>query len=161
MDLQFGAGFLPMSRLLDGATMKLLPLSLEINRMMSDHFSLGISHGRFIAQSRPIVVSDGVSQRVTNQGSLTALKGAFHITRLDNADFYGGFQLALTHSKFSVDKGDMDFLKEHLGIKSRNTKVTYTGFVGGRYVLSGKWNIFGELGFGESVLTAGVGYRIQ
>lgn len=161
MDIKAGAGLLPLSHLLDGASIKMLPLSLELNRMMSDHFSIGIYHSQFIAESRPIIVSDGVSQRVTNHTMQTAVKGAFHLTQLDNADFYGGFQLSVTNAKFSVDKGDMDFIKTHLGIKSENTKVTYTGFVGGRYAFSPKWNLFGELGFGESILTVGLGYRIK
>ncbi len=161
MDVQAGVGLLPMARILDGATMKMLPVSIEVNRMLGDRFSLGLSHGRSVAESRPIIISDGVSQRVTNHTNQTALKAAFHLTRLDNADFYGGFMLTVNDSKFSVDKGDMDFLKTHHGIVSRKTKLTYTGFVGSRYAISSKWNLFGELGFGESVLTVGVGYRIR
>ncbi len=161
MDIQSGVGLLPLASILDGATMKMLPVSIEVNRMLGDHFSLGFFHGRSVAESRPIIISDGVSQRVTNRTSQTALKAAFHLTRLDNADFYGGFMLAVNDSKFSVEKGDMDFLKTHHGIVSRKTKMTYTGFVGSRYAISSKWNLFGELGFGESILTVGLGYRFR
>jgi hypothetical protein len=161
MDIQAGIGLLPMARILDGATIKMMPVSIEVNRMLGDHFSLGLFHGRSVAESRPIVIPDGVSQRVTNHTSQTALKAAFHVTRIDNADFYGGFMLAVNDSKFSVDKGDLDFLKTHHGIVPRKTKLTYTGFVGSRYAISSKWNLFGELGFGESILTVGFGYRLR
>lgn len=43
MDVQAGAGLLPMARILDGATVKMLPVSIEINRMLGDRFSLAFS----------------------------------------------------------------------------------------------------------------------
>lgn len=159
-DVQLGMGILPTALLLDRASMKLLPVSIEVNHMLGNRFSLGLFHGQSIAESRPIVSVDGVQQRVTNHTSRTALKAAWHINSLPNADFYGGFMLALTDARFSVDIGDMGYLENHLGMVRRKTKLTYTGFVGGRYALTFKWNLFGEFGFGDSILTLGAGYRI-
>lgn len=159
-DLQVGYGLVALSKVLDGATTILPPITIQADRFLSPNFTLGVSYVQSSHQSKPIIVRDGFSQRVTNHTHQAGLRGAFHVTKIDNVDLYGGFKLAVNFQDFSVDQGDFDYLTNHLGIVEQKTKVTYTAFLGGRYAFSKKWSAFGEIGFSQALITMGVGYRI-
>lgn len=159
-DLQFGYGLIALSKVLDGAETILPPLTVQADRFLSDNFSLGVSYTQSSHQSKPIIVRDGFAQRVTNNTHQAGVRAAFHVTKLDNADFYGGFKLAVNFQEFSVDQGNFDFLSTHLGIVPSSNKVSYSGFIGGRYAFAKKWNAFGEIGFSQALVMVGIGYRI-
>ena len=159
-DLQVGYGFLALSSLLDDATTKLPPLTVQASRFLCGNFSLGVSYTQSSHESQPIIINDGLAQRVTNNTHQAGLRAAFHMTKLDNADLYGGFKLALNFQKFSVDQEDFSYLSQHMGIVPSSTKASYTAFLGGRYAFAKKWSAFGEIGFSQALLTVGLGYRI-
>jgi hypothetical protein len=159
-DFTLGIGVMSSSAFLDDARTIMPPLTLQVRRHIGENFSLGLSYSQSNYQSQPIIVSDGLAQKVTNRSQQLGLKGAFHYNKLEHVDFYGGFLLALNHSKFSVDYGDFDYLEKHKNIQQQADKVTYTGFVGAEYVFSNRMAAFSEVGFGASILTFGVGYRL-
>ncbi len=158
--IQVGYGIISTSSMLDNATSKLPPLSIRIERFMGENFTLGLAYTMSSHQGEPIIVGDGFSQRVTNTTQQIALRPAFHFTNIKKADLYGGFQLGVSFEKFEVDRGDFDFLENHLGIHPQNTKVAYSAFVGGRYAINNRWSTFGEIGFGAALVSAGIGFRI-
>lgn len=159
-DVQIGVGLVP-TYFMDKAKMIVPPVSLEFNHLLSDHFSLGAYAGHSVSQSKPGITSDGIPQSVQNKHFQFGLKGGIHITKWDNFDWYGGFMLAYNHSKFkAVDNSDMQFMEQHLGIERKKEKFTYTGFLGVRYAFEPKYTLFGEAGFGVSLLTVGVSRKI-
>lgn len=159
-DFQVGYGLVALSSVLDGAKTILPPVTIQASRFLGSNFSLGVSYTQSSHQSKPIIIRDGFSQRVTNHTHQAGLRAAFHVTKLDNADLYGGFKLAVNFQDFSVDQGDFEYISTHMGIVPQSTKATYTAFLGGRYAFAKKWSAFGEIGFSQALVTLGVGYRI-
>ncbi len=159
-DIQIGYGLLPTAVIMDNATTKLPPLSIRAERFLSGNFSLGVAFTMSSYQGEPIIIGDGLSQRVTNTTQQVVLRPAFHFTEIKNADLYGGFQLGINFEEYEVDSGNFDFLKTYMGIQPQRTKMAYSAFIGGRYALGQRWSTFGEIGFGASLLTAGIGFRI-
>ncbi|MFQ5446481.1 MAG: hypothetical protein ACE5FF_06070 [Saprospiraceae bacterium] len=160
MDFTFGIGMMSSSSFLDGAQTNMPPLTLQVRRYLGENFSLGLSYTQASYESLPIIVSDGLAQRVTNRSQQLGLKGAFHYNKLDHLDFYGGFLLAVNHSKFSVDYGDFEYLSKHMNIQEKASTLTYTGFAGAEYIFASRVTAFTEVGFGSSIFTFGVGYRL-
>ncbi len=159
-DIQLGVGLLPSSKILDDADTKFIPVTLQASHFFGKNFSLGLAFTRAASQGQPIIISDGLSQRVTNTLNQAALRAAFHITKVDNVDFYGGFLAGLNMEKFTVDQGNMDYLMEYRGLKENKTTVAYTGFIGTSIAFTKHISAFAEAGFGASFLTAGIGYRL-
>ncbi|TAK35258.1 MAG: hypothetical protein EPO28_15050 [Saprospiraceae bacterium] len=159
-DFTLGIGIMSSSAFLEDARTILPPLTLHVHRHIGQNFSLGLSYSQSSYQSQPVIVSDGLAQKVTNRSQQLGLKGAFHYNQLEHLDFYGGFLLAVNNSKFSVNYGNFDYLETHMNIHPEADKVTYTGFVGAEYVFSNRVLAFSEVGFGSSIFTFGVGYRL-
>ena len=159
-DIQVGYGLVALSVVLDGAKTILPPITVQASRFLGSNFSLGVSYTQSSHQSKPIIIRDGFAQKVTNHTHQAGLRAAFHVTKLDNADLYGGFKFALNFQQFSVDQGDFDFISTHMHIVPSNTKASYTAFLGGRYAFTKKWSAFGEIGFSQALVTLGIGYRI-
>lgn len=159
-DIQLGYGLVALSSVLDGATTILPPLTLQADRFLGPNFSFGVSYTESSHQSKPIITRDGFAQKVTNHTRQAGVRAAFHVTKLDNADIYGGFKLAVNFQEFSVDQGDFDYMSTHLGIVPQSTKASYTAFIGGRYALTKRLSTFGEIGFSQALLTVGLGYRL-
>ena len=159
-DFTVGIGVMSSSSFMDDARTILPPLTLQVRRFVGEQFSLGLSYSQSSYQSQPVIVSDGLAQKVTNRSQQLGLKGAFHYNQLAHLDFYGGFLLAVNHSKFSVNYGNLDYLENHMNIRPEADKVTYTGFVGAEYIFSNRMAAFTEVGFGSSILTFGGGDRM-
>ncbi|MEZ4961874.1 MAG: hypothetical protein R2830_18745 [Saprospiraceae bacterium] len=160
IDLQVGYGLLTTAKLLDKATTLTPPISIRAARMMGKRFSLGAAYTYASHQSKPYVISDGMEQRLTNSTHAIFLRPAFHFTSLKNADLYGGIQVGVYLESFSVDNGDFDHWVNHKGLSPRQTKGVYTAFIGGRYFVSKRLSLFGEIGFTNALMTVGAGYRI-
>ncbi len=159
-DIQFGYSLLTSAAILDKATTKFPPVSIRGDRFFSNNFSLGVSYSVAAHESRPYIVPDGLEQRITNTTHQVAIRPTFHITSLKNTDLYGGMLIGLNFEEFTVDQGNTSYIQEHKNFQPQKTKGIYSAFVGGRYVLCKRWSVFGEVGFGTSLLTMGVGYRI-
>ena len=159
-DIQFGYSLLTSAVIMDKATTKFPPVSIRGDRFFSDNFSMGISYSVSSHESRPYIVPDGLEQRIINTTHQVTVRPTFHITTLKNTDLYGGMAIGLNFEEFTVDRGNTAFITEHKNFKPQKTKGVYSAFVGGRYVLSKKWSVFGEVGFGTSLMTVGTGYRI-
>ena len=159
-DFTLGIGMMSSSSFLDDAHTNMPPLTLQVRSYVCQNISLGLSYSQSSYESQPVVVSDGIAQKVTNSSQQFVLKGAFHYNKLEHLEFYGGFLLAMNHSAFRVNYGNFDYLETHMNIHPKVNKVTYTGFVGAEYIFSNRIVTFSEVGFGSSIFTFGVGYRL-
>ncbi|HFA50176.1 MAG TPA: hypothetical protein ENJ95_14290 [Bacteroidetes bacterium] len=159
-DVQIGYGLLTTAVIVDHANAKMPPLTVKVDRMFSDNFSLGLSYTHSIHEAEPIIVPDGIFQRVTNNTRQIALRPTFHFTHLKNLDFYGGALLGVNIQKFSVDQGGFDYIQRHMGIKPKRNTFAYSAFIGGRYAINKRWTAFGEIGFSAALLSVGIGYKI-
>ncbi|MEO1263067.1 MAG: hypothetical protein AAFZ15_29935 [Bacteroidota bacterium] len=160
-DLQIGIGLVPVDVILDKATVKTMPHTVELNRMMGDKFSMGLFYSRSVVESQLQPQQDGVEQQIEKDFRQTGLKFAFHFNQYKNFDSYGGFSLAFNHQYFKVVEGDEAYLVNHLNFQPKRTGIGYSGFVGTRLAIRKNWSAFAELGLGgNSFLTCGIGYRL-
>ena len=158
-DATLGVGAVP-TFLMDGAKIQMLPLSLGLDYRFSEKFSLGVVAGHSVSESKPKIFSDGVQASWMNRFYHLALRPAVHVTSVEDWDFYGGFSIGLQSSrlegKSNATQAELNELENHLGISPNRTNAAFSGFAGLRYVVSPKWTVGGEVGFGVSILTVGV-----
>lgn len=159
-DLSIGYGMLAISKVMDQATTNLPPLSLRADRQFSNNFSLGWAYTIASHTSQPSIVEDGFQQSISNTIHQVVLRPAFHMTRIRNADLYGGFQIGINLEYFRNNGGNPAHLEQHHDFQPNRIKGVYSAFLGGRYFLCDRWNVFGEVGFSTALATVGIGYRI-
>ncbi len=84
---------------------------------------------------------------------IVGVRGSFHYPVLDDFDTYAGlllgYNIRLASSFGTASTGGPD-----------GGSIAYSGFVGGRYYVSDKFAIFGEFGWGISILTLGLGVKL-
>lgn len=163
-DASAGAGVIP-TYLMDKATVLVPPVSLGVDYRFSEKFSLGAAAGHSVSESRPITTPEGIVAQWTNKHYTVGLRPGIHITRKENWDFYGGFSVGVNFShldgKTDFEQADMKEIQEHMGIKERTVSPSFYGFTGMRYVVSPKWTLNGEVGFGISIFTVGCTYLLH
>ena len=163
LDVQMGAGLLP-TYLMDQATVRFPPVALGITYRVSAPFSLSITSGHSVSNSKIYTITDDIFASWANSYTSINLKPGFHITRLEDWDFYGGFSFGLEMINIAGNtNGSGALLREtekHLGIRPNTIKPSFSGFTGVRYVWTPKWTTHLEIGSGVSLVTAGVGYML-
>ena len=157
-DLSFGVGAFPTFAK-DKGKVLVLPLSLNFDYKINKNFSLGLYTGYSVTETDREVINDGEVAQWQNKYSVYGIRAAAHTDKLDNWDIYGGMTLSYNHSRIDVIEGSKEKLEEHMGIKESSGKVSASGFVGARYSITKNLGVYTEVGFGISLLTAGVSYR--
>ncbi|WP_246162196.1 hypothetical protein [Sphingobacterium phlebotomi] len=88
--------------------------------------------------------------------NVIGVRGAYHyngFTTVPNLDVYGGVMLGYNIVKYSSDSGD-DYLSGNYG-----SGVGFSGFLGGRWFFGDSFGAYAELGYGVSVLNAGLTFK--
>ena len=158
-DINFGVGALPTFAK-DKGTTKLLPLVMNVHYKINPKFSLGVFAGHSVTETNREFINDGQLTQWKNRFSTFGIRAAAHTDKLYKWDIYGGMTLSYNFSNIEVIEGNMDILADHMGIKPRSGKFSASAFLGSRYEITKHLGIFGELGFGISILTMGVSCRL-
>ncbi len=159
-DVWVGVGLLP-TYLMDGAKMVLPPVTFGGDQMISDNFSLGGKFGYSVSEFKKDYATLEHPKTYQNTSYFFGIRPAAHCTKIQKWDIFGGFSLgySITHIEV-MEGGAFGSEEEHIKLLPKRQKLTYTGFLGIRYSCCGKVGVFGELGFGASLLMAGMTYRI-
>ena len=157
-DVNFGVGLLPTFAKDNGKT-KLLPLTLNAHYKITPNFSLGAFAGHSVTETNREFIQDGELTQWKNRFTAVGIRAAAHTDKLYKWDIYGGMVLSYNYSNIEVIEGNMDILADHMGIKEKSGKFSASAFLGARYELTEHVGLFGELGFGISILTLGAGYQ--
>jgi len=96
-----------------------------------------------------------------NRLTVIGLKAVVHSSKFGKWNIYGGMLFNYNIIRIRILRGDIDFMQDHQGFRNRSSNVSFSGFVGSRYEISPKANLFGELGFGASLLNVGMGYQLK
>ena len=134
-------------------------IGIDVNYRINRKFSVGLFGGYTKVMSHPNMLGDGKPMTFVNQFSLTGAKFAVHSTNLEKWDFYGGLSLAYAHSKIDVMEGNLEKLKKYKNFKESSGKMMYSAFVGAKYLVTKDLSLFGEIGYGISLLSVGVSKR--
>ena len=156
-DVNLGIGVVP-TYLMDGGKTITPPLSLGLDYLLNEKISVGLIYGHSVSEGVPELISDGVLTARNNHTSVFGLRGAMHVTKFDNWDIYGGFQLAYNHIK--IDSKAPAQFDQNKGIEPEKSTVSYTGFVGAKYAFAKRFHAFSEVGFDISIFKMGIGIQL-
>ena len=132
------------------------PLGINVDYRLNRKFSVGVFGGYTKVISHPDMLNDGQPMTFSNQFSMAGARFAVHSTNLEKWDFYGGMGFAYTHSKIDVLRGNVDKLITHKNFKESSGKMMMSAFVGAKFLVNKDMTIFGEVGYGISLLSVGV-----
>jgi hypothetical protein len=159
VDIQASVGIFP-TYIADKPQSIIPPLQLSVRWMVARPVSLSVFGGYSYSRSRERLVFDSTRFSLYNQSYFLGLENGFHYTRIDNWDLYGGLCLLYQSIRIEADNPDFTRAMANFGIEARKGKLSLTAVVGSRYALSPHYTVFIELGYGVSLLKAGVGYRL-
>ena len=169
VDLKAGIGLLPTfinqeSRVLT------LPMQASLAYRLSPIFSVGAYAGYTSVMSAVKENRDGSSFQSQNDFLILGLRAQAHVIRFDNLDIYGGFMLAYnspnvtttqiterTAAHSGIDEGGLNPTPYNPNPKNNN--VIAAGYIGGAYYFTENASVFGEIGYGVSLATVGLGYK--
>lgn len=157
MDVQFGLGLISTFTA-DKARSLTPPLTAGVTYLFNEKVSLGFQFGYTAAQK----TREMLGQQIIWQNNFYtfSLRTGFHYTRISNWDIYGGLALSHNLSRISKVESEKRGIEANLGIQESSSQFSYTAFLGSRYAISKRMNIFAEAGFLTSIFTAGFGYRL-
>ena len=163
-DFAVGVGLLP-TFVADGAGMKVPPLSFRVGYRLAEKFSLGAYAAYSSSETDQVNLPDGRNNHVVNDSYIVGLRAAAHTIRFDKWDIYGGLMAGYQISEVQQSAYALadDEIKNPTGpIFSRPTKnnFIFSGFVGATYFPGNRVGVFGEAGFGISILNLGVQIKL-
>jgi opacity protein-like surface antigen len=130
------------------------PIALSYERGITDNFGLGVQLGYSSYGGKWLQTGYNYEYRYSTLSVMA--RGAYHFdVRNRNFDPYVG--IGLGYSKFSVD-----YTSDIPGFNSANSSIsvgsplTYQFFVGGRYMFNDNFGVYGEAGYGLSLLNVGL-----
>ncbi|TDQ82839.1 hypothetical protein [Sphingobacterium yanglingense] len=88
--------------------------------------------------------------------TIVGLRGAYHyngLSEVPSLDVYGGAMLGYNIAKYSSDSGDDSFANTY------GSGLGFSGFIGGRWFFTESIGAYAELGYGVSILNAGVTFK--
>lgn len=178
IDAQIGVGLTP-TFIGDKGTLTSIPLSLSVDLMLNDRFSVGVYGSHSVTESQKEtflkrkqsaeaahgnfengIPNGGIEGQWENTYTESGVRFGIHVISVENFDFYGGINLGIRHSQVVSMLPGMERLNELKGITPENTSFAYGGFVGARYAVSNRFVVFGEAGTGASFLKVGVGFGL-
>ncbi len=155
--IRSGVGLLPTFAK-SHTTSEVPPLSLALRYRPSPLFSVSLLAGGSVSSATQHHRS-GSSLSLRNNFRMIALRGAVHAQRWTKWAPYAGISLAYQHCRVE-DIGNSQRAPEESMIHytPRKEGLFYGAFVGTCYQPIPSLEIFGELGYGLSILTMGVGF---
>ncbi|MFQ5447413.1 MAG: hypothetical protein ACE5FF_10800 [Saprospiraceae bacterium] len=164
MDINLYAGALP-TFIMDKAEVEIPPISIGASWLVSDHFGIDFIAGKSVSQSAKHYITDEAYATWRNNLTFAGVRPGVHFTNIDNLDIYGGMSLGVHISKIEgtphggLSDARLNEMMGHLGVKDK-VSPAFSGFLGGRYALTSKMVISGEIGFNVSLISVGIGYRL-
>ena len=156
IDVKAGVGVLS-TYMKDNPQTVVPPVSLGADWFVANNISLGAYAGYSKSNSRP---SEDLSY-ATNETFIADVRLGFHYTKIDRLNVYGGLSVGYQQVNITPSNPELTKTMENTGMKEQSSKMIYTGFVGTQYAISPRYSVFGELGYGISILRFGLGYRIK
>lgn len=135
------------------------PLGLTVDYRMSRRYSIGLYAGYTRVMSTPDVFKNGEQMLFDTRFSMVGARFAVHAIKYKRWDPYGGFGINYTHSNIDVIEGDMEKLILHKNFKSHKSKMMFSAFIGSKFAVSPTFSIYGEVGYGISLINVGISRR--
>lgn len=167
VEIKLGVGLLS-TFVSANASSKTPPLSLMVNYRVKKHLNVGAYLGYSSTVYRPrtqgeLLRTEEVEKPedgdfLLNNFYLAGIRLQGHYNQ-GRVDFYGGAMLGYSFSRIRTDITNPVNRPEGIVIKDANL-ITYSGFIGLKYVTTSKLGFFGEIGYGASIINLGLCYRL-
>ncbi len=157
-DIRMGIGVFPTYSK-DASKISVPPLTVGIDWMMADQFSLGVTAGYSLYQIEKIWPIDSSVRKYSTHTLQLMARAAAHYTRTDNLDVYGGLQIGGQNTTINSHNQPFGRMEQLHGIKPQKLRLLYGAFLGVRFAASQKLNLWGE--FGTGISFAQVGFEIR
>jgi hypothetical protein len=162
-----GIGLLP-TYFADNAQVDVLPVNIRVGYNIADHFNVNLYTGYSASTSRAVKDFNGDMRTYENKFLMIGLRTELHAARTDKFDIYGGFMFGYNKSFVTetiFENGDFENpsdapSNEPTTFKPASDKVLFSGFIGATYFVSPKLGIFGEVGYGVSLVNLGVSFKL-
>ncbi len=158
-DAWMGVGLLP-TYTKDASRISVPPVSIGLDWLVSDQFSLGASGGYSFYQIEKLWPGDTAIRRYSTQTLQIMGRAAAHYTRADNLDLYGGIQLGGQFTLINSLNGPFGRMEELHGIKPKKFRMQYGALFGVRFAVSRKSVVWSEFGTGISFIQVGYGIKV-
>ena len=165
VEFSTGIGLLP-TYFKDKATTVIPPVSARLDIRLTPGFTLGAFAGYASYTKEIVSAPGGPLTHLENQSLVVGLRTAMHSLRVANTDIYGGFQLGYempdvnrTEAIVPTDSPS-DEIKPSFSRPAEN-KLVYSGFIGAGYYINKRVGFYGEAGFGISIFTAGITWKLR
>ena len=167
LSLSAGIGVLP-TFIADDATVNTPPINARLTYQMTPAFSLSGFVGYASSTSNsPFIISDGQQALVSNKQTLFGLRGELKKSITEKFEVYGGAMLGYNHSNIrEFDKATgASIIRDPeaptpFDPDRPNGELLYSGFVGTTYYVHKGIGLFAEVGYGVSLLNAGITIKI-
>ena len=163
--LSGGVGLVP-TYVADGGSTTVPPLTARLEYQLSDKVTVGAFAAYSKSVSDAIHRPNGTSNIYTSAFTITGLRLAANTNKIENWNFYGGLSLAYSMPQVETetfftepDNSRDDFPTAVYGAPAKNQFV-YSAYVGATYFLGNQLGIYSELGYGVTLLNAGITYRL-
>lgn len=160
IEAKLGLGLAP-TFLLDNVRAIVPPLSMKIECRLNKYFSLSSSWGYSSSTSEVSITKKQQRYQWQNRFLFLAAGGNFHRVINRRWEFYGGAQLGYGLSQVSFVNGESRELGKNLGIKPLSGAITWSSYFGMQHMITQKISLYSELGFGVSLVSMGIGYRLK
>ncbi|MEM1328325.1 MAG: outer membrane beta-barrel protein [Bacteroidota bacterium] len=151
-DIDINAGVGLIRTFYSGASTVLPPLSISGEYGINDKISVGGFMGFSTARESWYGADYNYSFFILGA------RASYHFTIWEQLDTYGG--LMLGYNKVSVSYDDA-FGSDFIDYDVAADAMALSAYVGARYPISDKFTVYGELGYGISVLNIGASFKLQ
>lgn len=163
-EIKMGAGMRPTFSP-DKPTVIMPPLMAEVRARLTPAFSLGLLLGHSQSYvSRPKLGAPNYRNNYQNQFSVAALRVSAHSSPRPKWEAFGGMILGYGINKMNLLSTTDNTIDPRASITARGpkagNKAFLSAYIGGNYRLGKHLGLFAELGFGISILTGGISYRL-
>ncbi len=139
---------------------KVPPVNMNISYRVKKHFSLGVNAGfttTHFYSDKPI--NKVIPREIDSEIFMVGFRAAGHYN-MDDLDFYGGGMIGYTVANLDTDI-DRRLLAENVETEDLGkSQVTYSGFMGVKYLMTDNLGFYGEFGFGMSLMNVGLVFKL-
>lgn len=143
------------------------PVQLQVGYQLSRQFSLNAFAGYSSTTTGSRLFSDGLATYMTNKSLMTGLRAEVRHSLTQRLEMYGGALAgynrtfiseynSITHEKFQREEGK----PTPYNPDAPKGQFLYSGFVGANYFLVKNMAVYGEIGYGISLASLGLTFRI-
>lgn len=154
--LYLGVGVIPTFNK-DKANIIVPPSSFGYENRFSERMSVGARLG----YSSSLVNNENEGNYFSDL-YFSSVRLGVHCNMYENWDVYGGGALAMFHSVLRAEDPAVGISKQILDARKINgrTNVSWMAFVGAKYALCNGLYLYGEVSYGISVGTIGIGFKL-